>query len=123
MEESFLHPCLALRLRDPLGLSLSLESLLGACAQHVVQRGWDGASMGLGLVGSLCWGPQVTADGHGQQLGWGLWTAGLSPELGHQTPTTEPPSQKLCRGRAVALSIIWEGEDEEQEHLYPKAKC
>lgn len=75
--------------------------------------------MGLGLVGSLCWGPQVTADGHGQRLGWGLWTAGLSPELGHQTPTTEPPSQKLCGGRAV----IWEGEDEEREHLYPKAKC
>lgn len=69
-------------------------------------------------VGSLCCGPQVAADGRG----WGTGTVGLSPELGHQTPTTESPSQKLDRRGATALSIIREGEDEEREHLRAKPK-
>lgn len=61
-------------------------------------------------VGSLCWGLQGTG------------TAGLSPELWHQTPTTEPLSQKLCRGRARALSMSWEGEDKQKDNLHPKPK-
>lgn len=98
---------------DPLGTPLPLprEPLRSpaSCPAHCVAGPVMGHLRGVGAGGVSCWGLWVTADGRGQQPGWGTGTVGLSPELGHQSSTAEPPSQKLRRRRATALSIIQKG--------------
>lgn len=98
---------------DPSGTSLPLpREPLRSPASCPVRRAAGpvmGHLRGIGAGGVSCWGSWVTADGRGQQPGWGTGTVGLSPELGHQSPTAEPPSQKLRRRRATALSIIQKG--------------